>query len=133
VAPVQCVVLVAQVVVVGGGGCCLLVGVSVIREIQSWPQLQSQSHVTAKLRHAYYLMSSEREYSVRKLSSSINYQMMLMSCVQKNAKYKGKMHEYLPLETKQMKGQYGTQKRGVHRGAQTDTLCKKIGRSTIKL
>ena len=56
-----------------------------------------------------------------------------MSGVQKNAKYKGKMHEYLPLEMKQMKGQYGTQKRGMHRGAQTDTLCKEMGMSTIRL
>ena len=56
------------------------------REIQSWPQSQSQLHVTSKLRHVYYPMSkvwSEHEYSVQKLSSSVDFQIMLMSCVQK--------------------------------------------------
>ena len=62
------------------------------REIQSWPQLQlqsqsqSQSHVTSKLRHVYYPMLKvwlEHEYSVQKLSSSVDFQIMLMSCVQK--------------------------------------------------
>ena len=58
------------------------------REIQSWPQLQLQLqlHVTSKLRHVYYPMLkvwSEHEYSVQKLSSSVDFQIMLMSCVQK--------------------------------------------------
>ena len=69
------------------------------RSVQSWPQ----SHVTSKLRNVYYLMSkvwSERECSVRKLSSSVDYQIMLMSCLQKktkkSAKYRGRIHDYVP-------------------------------------
>jgi len=50
---------------------------------------------------AYYLMSkvwSECKYSVQKLSSRIDYQIMLISCVQKSAKYKGRIHECGPLK-----------------------------------
>ena len=41
---------------------------------------------------AHYLMSkvwSEREHSAHKLSSSIDYQLILISCVQKSVEYKG--------------------------------------------
>ena len=41
---------------------------------------------------AHYLMSkvwSEREHSVYKLLNSIDYQLMLISCVQKSVEYKG--------------------------------------------
>ena len=50
---------------------------------------------------AYYLMSkvwSECKYSVWKLLSRMDYQIMLISCVQKSAKYKGRIHECGPLK-----------------------------------
>jgi len=42
---------------------------------------------------------SECKYSVRKLSSRIDYQIMLISCVQKSAKYKGRIHECVPVKS----------------------------------
>ena len=107
---------------------------SFIREIQSWPQSQSQSqsHVTSKLRHVYYPMSkvwSEHEYSVQKLSSSVDFQIMLISCVQKKVlSTEGIYHWNRANE----EARWSPTKR-VCMGAWTDTLGKKRGTSTIRL
>ena len=64
---------------------------------------------------------SESEYSVWKLSSSIDYQMMLMSCVQKGAKYKERTHEYIPLKWNKWRGKIELKKEW-EQGAWTDIL-----------
>ena len=96
------------------------------REIQSWPQSQSQSqsHVTSKLRHVYYPMLkvwSEHEYSVQKLSSSVDFQIMLMSCVQKKVLSTEGIYHWNRADEK---ARWSPTKR-VCMGAWTDTLGKK--------